>query len=467
MKNTLKIILTSLVAAFVVIACRDDADRNWTTPDGSLTLHNTSIGATTLYPSMKDNPFVLGWSDSNASGGSYTVTLSDTEDFENKVELGTSETNSLKISIEDLNTAILKAGLSPYNAQNVYIRVESGSAVSNAIVYNLKPYPSEKPLIINPKDGDELVLDAAKATEAATIVEWSDYAEYGVDVEYHLEIAAAGTPDFHDAGSIINEKSLEWITNTINEAVLKTGAKPGEASDIDVRVTATTSSAGGNISITSDVVTFKVTPYESNVTLYLIGDATAADWDNSAGNVNMYPLLGSHENSNQYTFTGYFKAGGFKIVKEKGSWDAQYGLGGAEGELSTDGGSGNIVIPSNGYYKLSIDVSALTYTLESVAVGSPVYANIGIIGDATPNGWDGDTDLIKSTFDEHIWYLTDVVLGDGAMKFRADHDWVFNWGSDETDFGTGVQDGNNITVSPGTYDIYFNDITGAFVFIKK
>ena len=52
------------------------------------------------------------------------------------------------------------------------------------------------------------------------------------------------------------------------------------------------------------------------------------------------------------------------------------------------------------------------------------------------------------------------------MKFRADNAWDVDWGSNTPISGTGTQGGSNIPVSvAGTYDIWFNDITGNYIFI--
>ena len=74
--------------------------------------------------------------------------------------------------------------------------------------------------------------------------------------------------------------------------------------------------------------------------------------------------------------------------------------------------------------------------------------------------------MTQSTFDPHIWYITNVNLTNGKLKFRANNAWDVNWGSSDEDFGIGTQGGPNINVKAGTYNIYFNDATGAFSMIK-
>ena len=45
---------------------------------------------------------------------------------------------------------------------------------------------------------------------------------------------------------------------------------------------------------------------------------------------------------------------------------------------------------------------------------------MGIIGDATPGGWDTDTEMNFDTQKQRFW--VDVTLTAGEFKFRADND---------------------------------------------
>ena len=72
----------------------------------------------------------------------------------------------------------------------------------------------------------------------------------------------------------------------------------------------------------------------------------------------------------------------------------------------------------------------------------------------------------------HNWSLIGLVVEkDGGLKFKGNASWDVNWGC-EADmatsyFGKGSQNGANIVVPAGTYDVFFNDITGEFVFDKR
>ena len=56
------------------------------------------------------------------------------------------------------------------------------------------------------------------------------------------------------------------------------------------------------------------------------------------------------------------------------------------------------------------------------------FETVGIIGDATPNGWDASTPMVQDPVDTNVWTL-EVELFAGEAKFRADDSWDVNWGA--------------------------------------
>jgi hypothetical protein len=87
---------------------------------------------------------------------------------------------------------------------------------------------------------------------------------------------------------------------------------------------------------------------------------------------------------------------------------------------------------------------------------------IGILGDATPTGWEFDTNM--ETTDNSTYTLTNFILSDGELKFRKDNLWLQNWGNNN--FPTGVADllGNNIFATAGMYNVSFNVNSRAYSF---
>ncbi len=464
MKNIFKIISIFLLIPLVFNACRDDQyDNNWKSAEPSFTLYNTTLTSNTLYPTMENNPFRLTWDNTTGASGDFSVVYSTTSDFKTKIVLGTSKTTSYTTTIGALNTALLSAGYSPYTTKAVYMRVEVGDKVSNAISFDVKPYPTAAPVITAPVVGAEILLNGAAPDDVITTFTWSDYNNYGVNVTYLIEISKKGANNFSTLGSVMNTKSFEATNKVLNDAVLSAGLEANVKGEVDVRVTATSKSTGGTITKVSNIVTFKVTPYVAFKNMFLVGDATAAGWN---PNNNNQAIFRDPSNVNKFYFTGKFGTSMFKLVEVLGNWQPQWGLKAGLVANSDGGDPDPFTTSSAGYYAFSMDISAKTYTLTPYTGSMATYSTIGMIGDF--NSWGGDLSLEQSTYDSHQWSLKDITIPTtGKFKFRADGAWTINWGADTEFSGKGVQDGGNIPLTAGTYDIYFNDIDGRYQFIKK
>ena len=464
MKNIFKIISIFLLIPLVFNACRDDQyDDNWASAEPSFTLYNTTLTSNTLYPTMESNPFRLTWDNTTGATGDFSVVYSTTSDFKTKVVLGTSKTTSYTTTIGALNTALLSAGYSPYTTKAVYMRIEVGDKVSNAISFDVKPYPTAAPVITAPVAGAEILLSGDAPDDVITTFTWLDYNTYGVNVTYLLEVSKKGANNFSTLGSVMNAKSFEATNKVLNDAVLKAGLEADVKGEVDVRVTATSKSTGGTIEKVSNIVTFKVTPYVAFKNMFLVGNATAANWNN---NNNNQAIFRDASNANKFHFIGKFGAGEFKFLEILGNWQPQWGLKAGLIANSDGGDPGTFVTSAAGYYSFTMDILAKTYTLTPYIGAMTDYSTIGMIGDF--NGWGGDLALEQSTYDSHQWSLKDITIPTtGKFKFRADGAWTVNWGADTELSGKGVQDGGNIPLTAGTYDIYFNDIDGRYQFIKK
>ena len=464
MKNIFKIISIFLLIPLVFNACRDDQyDDNWASAEPSFTLYNTTLTSNTLYPTMESNPFRLTWDNTTGATGDFSVVYSTTSDFKTKVVLGTSKTTSYTTTIGALNTALLSAGYSPYTTKAVYMRIEVGDKVSNAISFDVKPYPTAAPVITAPVAGAEILLSGAAPDDVITTFTWSDYNTYGVNVTYLLEVSKKGANNFSTLGSVMNAKSFEATNKVLNDAVLKAGLEADVKGEVDVRVTATSKSTGGTIEKVSNIVTFKVTPYVAFKNMFLVGNATAANWNN---NNNNQAIFRDASNANKFHFIGKFGAGEFKFLEILGNWQQQWGLKAGLVANSDGGDPGTFVTSAAGYYSFTMDILAKTYTLTPYTGTMTDYSTIGMIGDF--NGWGGDLALEQSTYDSHQWSLKDITITTtGKFKFRADGAWTVNWGAGTELSGQGTQGGADIPLTAGTYDIYFNDIDGRYQFIKK
>jgi hypothetical protein len=117
------------------------------------------------------------------------------------------------------------------------------------------------------------------------------------------------------------------------------------------------------------------------------------------------------------------------------SWDVNYGDTGADGVL--DAGGDNIKANA-GFWKIDVDLNTLTYTL--------LKTQWGIIGSATPDGWNSDQNM---TYDptSNSWSIQ-LDLTPGEMKFRANDDWGLNYGDNGAD-ALLERDGANIVIPNG------------------
>ena len=161
-----------------------------------------------------------------------------------------------------------------------------------------------------------------------------------------------------------------------------------------------------------------------------------------------------------------------------GKWDNAFGsasgdgVSAAEGKLKANGGA--IVCPEkNAYYTFTADFSTMTYKWTKLANQNPTeFKYVSLIG--VGGKWNEGDDIDLKQVAPHNWYLAKQEIPAGGLKIRADHKWRDdgNWGFAEgqkyESKGTLITSGgsSNISVPAGTYNIYFNDITGAYAFVE-
>lgn len=168
--------------------------------------------------------------------------------------------------------------------------------------------------------------------------------------------------------------------------------------------------------------------------LYMAGDANGwATNDYLAGNDGVH-----------YTGYMYLNQNGFKFCTQPEWKGTNYGA-----DFNTAADAANITMTEEaGYYKVDVDLESKSYVLTPITT-------IGIIGSASPNGWDSDVDMTYVPYNAETkalgyWEAKDITLASGEIKFRANDDWAINWGGDVNAL---TQGGGNIAVEEGTYDI--------------
>lgn len=156
-------------------------------------------------------------------------------------------------------------------------------------------------------------------------------------------------------------------------------------------------------------------------TWYIPGDYVAAsypgaglnDWD-PANSPKIMSLETSSDNLEGYVYMAN-AANNWKMATQP-NWDGpNYGVG-ETGFVSATGDNFN---SPAGYYKINVNAATLAYTA--------IATNWGVIGAATPLGWDDETPLSYDPATK-TW-RGGLHLTASEFKFRANHDWGFNYGS--------------------------------------
>ncbi|MEZ4839679.1 SusE domain-containing protein [Flavobacterium sp.] len=276
--------------------------------------------------------------------------------------------------------------------------------------------PGEGIMLINPTSSFNSVLDGSKLNQVATTFVWTDSDATGdASVTYTVE-AALGETDFASpivVGTTTN-LFLDVTIGTLDATAKSLGIQPLTEGIIDIRIKSST--------WTSNVVSIKVTPYQPN--WGIIGSATPFGWDNST-DMRYNPMTGKYSIS-LYLLTGEFK---FRLDN---SWDTNFGDDG--NDLTLDSGGANIPV-AEGNYTIVLDLESLNYSI------TPIVDAWGIIGSATPTGWDSDTMMDFDSVSNTYSIVIDLV--EGAYKFRLNQDWGTNYGDN----------GNDLTLDSGGADI--------------
>lgn len=139
--------------------------------------------------------------------------------------------------------------------------------------------------------------------------------------------------------------------------------------------------------------------------------------------------------------------GEFKLTSTQ-DWKTAvaFGAGDKAGKLSTDGKAPNLNAEADGLYYVTADINELKYSLVLVD-------KLGIIGNATPSGWDGQTDFTPSA-DFLVWSAEVEFAADGEWKFRMNDNWDYNLGGDPADLS--VDGANMPTPGAGKYLVTLN-----------
>ena len=330
-------------------------------------------------------------------------------------------------------------------------------------------------------------------------------ADYGFPTEtsYWIQIAGEDNADFKNKKRIFststkgNSITYNAPANEFDLCVMKVKGWEEESQvvtdqpiTLNVRMVSCPKNLNDSANyVYTNVQQVKIYPYFIKESLpqfwYLTGGIIAdASWNNDPSKIGigMMPMyVKEGESYDKFTgdgivqYTGYLKAGEFKIIAPKGLTNWNYGIGG--GNITKDGGedfkyrdggddTGNLVVADPGYYVLEVN------TKEHKLKVSPYNADYkyykGEVVDYTTMKI-GDTEMSPiTTIDgvpNHDWYAEITLSAKTEMSFTSGE---ATWGSSIFPCAIGNKDdGVSIPCDKGTYKVYFNDISGAYSFVEQ
>ena len=289
---------------------------------------------------------------------------------------------------------------------------------------------------------DNLILNEENAANEILTLTWTE-PDFGFSAAalYSVQIDVQGgdfsNPQIISVGGAFDKT---FTVEELNAKLLSLSMVPNEEGVASFRIKATLSEYQ---EIYSNTVNISVTPYSSlldlSTSLGVVGSATPGGWGNE--NILDLPFYAT-ATTNVYVAYVTLRNGEIKF-RNNNDWSENWGDDGADGTLDSYGA--NIAV-SAGTYKIEVNFSSMTYTMEEYSWG--------IVGSATTNGWGGPDMMFHYNSFQDDWRAV-VTLGDGEVKFRFNNDWAINYGDDGAD-GTMEANGANIAVSAGHYLVTMN-----------
>jgi len=285
---------------------------------------------------------------------------------------------------------------------------------------------------------DTTSVDSLK--EIWAVLTWTK-ADYGkpLATTYTVQIDKVGS-DFANPIEFNNasENEISILVETINTKMFNMEDNyypPLVEANVEIRIKAIVSEYIDPVY--SAVTQFYLTPYDAGKPkLYVTGTHQPIPWDFASAQT-LYSL---NEDKNYEGYI-YLTDCEYKLNKTP---DIAWGAGATAGTIAIDGP--NFSNATEGMYWITVD------TLDATI--NTALHNWGVIGSATPGGWDTDTNM-EFDFDLKKLKVTLNLTAD-FIKFRVNDAWTINLGDNDAD-GTMEQGGSDIAVpSAGNYTVYLD-----------
>ena len=299
----------------------------------------------------------------------------------------------------------------------------------------------------------------SEATQLDTVYtfEWTP-ASYGISttINYEIEVTTA-EDNFENAQILTATSNTKYAVNgkDLNALLVEKLGLPEEVqTTVKYRIVSFLGTQKSQ-KLYTEVQSITLTPFPTTLATPwgLVGSATVNGWGgpdvpfwktDQTGILEAYATLAPNsENSMEFKIRK-----NNEWVEDMGGTVTATSSTGFSGNLTT--GGSNIVVPTAGNYRITINLNNNTFEAE--------LFQWGIVGSATPNSWNGpDAQILSYDGLNKIWYANNVTFTDGEIKFRQNNAWVVDFGGTD---GVLAQGGANIAVTAGTYNIIvdFNNL---------
>ena len=457
MKNYINLILNLGVVILLLSSCEDEQmmpvlnnDTNtYTNPslinvDESETFEFTSENINSTYE-------VFNWHKVDYGlklPVKYILQVSSDEEFSSSAEIAKTAENSASVTVKTFNNAVLDLGLTPFNESSVYVRVIS--TVDNKKVDTLKSSSIIRK-IIPFKLSDCGNFCSIGIIGSATAGGWN------VDTDMHLLDQTrvdkyTWTKTLYLSAGEVKFRAYDGWDMNWGGTEFPSGTGVSDGSNIVI-------STAGYYKVTfndnTGEYTFTLLNEPSYSSIGVIGTATNGGWDSDTDL--------TQDTGNPHIWTGEITLSDGELkFRANDAWDVNWGGPGMPSGYGVPGGD-NIQVTGGTYFIWFNDITG-EYAFLNPADKDP-YTTIGLIGDATPGGWDADTDLIQDPTNPYK-YSKIISINEGKVKFRANDTWDTNWGGSQFPKGIGEKNGSDIVVESGQYTVFFHSGTGEYWFLN-
>lgn len=265
--------------------------------------------------------------------------------------------------------------------------------------------------------------------------------------ENAYEVAVSGTEKAFTAGEL----------NTI--LMEEFGYEADEVVEVDMCVLATIKNDAVEDVISNTVSVTLTTFTPKSTDLYLIGNATTANWD-LAYAIKMTPVEGE---DGGFTWSGELNAGEFKFIVWNTSWEPSYGPAEEEGKLyfrehvkedpndetSADTYDPKFRVNDPGKYKITVNIETLTYSI--LKTGGAACNTMFIAGTSVAEPVSmfrvGYTFTRAAELSSGDLYFSETAEGTGRNY------WALAAGQAFSDNKVALEGGNKWSVTPGFYHV--------------